>query len=209
MVDVGSYEERQTFDVHEDLLKAHSRFFCAALNKEWKEGQERKVSLPEDDPEHFELSYHFLYTGRIYSKSAEQDPHGVAAEEVLLAYLWTLGDKLNSSSFMDAILDTMISGMESDKSCPMTLHEIIYPDSARASCMKRFLVDVAAWEWSENAVAEAAQDKDTPREFFRDFASALHKFAKSGRQGVAPYKGSTCCYHEHVVQGKPCYRTMF
>ncbi|KAJ4339870.1 hypothetical protein N0V95_007649 [Ascochyta clinopodiicola] len=47
--------------VHRDLIIAHSEFFQKAMSGDWKEAQERKVSLPDDKAETFDLYLQLLY----------------------------------------------------------------------------------------------------------------------------------------------------
>ena len=94
----------------------HSEFFKAALNKNWKEGEECIVALPEDNPEHFKIFSGFLYTGQVHSskegdfKSAESSG-GITmdAEWSRICDLWVLGEKLLSSSFKDACTDAFLA----------------------------------------------------------------------------------------------------
>lgn len=41
--------------LHSNLLASRSDFFKSAFNENWKEGQEKTLRLPEDDPRAFEL----------------------------------------------------------------------------------------------------------------------------------------------------------
>ncbi|KAF2998627.1 hypothetical protein E8E13_007382 [Curvularia kusanoi] len=52
-VTVGAEPNIKEFLVRKSVLCSHSEFFKIAMKKEWKEGDERKVALPEDDPEVF------------------------------------------------------------------------------------------------------------------------------------------------------------
>lgn len=65
-VHVGSIN-KPTFDVHEDLLKRHSVFFKAALDKQGERPEERRINLLEDDTDLFDMFVCVLYTGVIFS----------------------------------------------------------------------------------------------------------------------------------------------
>jgi len=41
-------EEASSLVVHERLLCEHSAFFRLAVKEEWREGQERRIPLPDD-----------------------------------------------------------------------------------------------------------------------------------------------------------------
>ena len=53
----------QKFFVHQSLISARSGFFAKALRGDWKEAQEREVSLPDDEAETFRLYLQLLYVG--------------------------------------------------------------------------------------------------------------------------------------------------
>ena len=208
--------DNDVFDIHEDLLKRHSGFFEKALSGTWKESSERTIELEEEDPEDFEIFYHFLYTGTIFStqdddksteKSAKPWVDKIDTEVTRLANLWFLGDKLFSISFRDGVVDAMIAKMTRDH-CVLVMHEEIYPDSARESKIRKLLVDIAVWGWKDGIIGGCPRGEDWA-EFFFDVAVALDKVKRNGRQGVAPYlKEDTCIYHEHG-EGQACYKTMF
>lgn len=48
----------QKFVVHEDLIRARSPFFEAALGRDWKEASEKLVPLPDDSPDAFAIYQH-------------------------------------------------------------------------------------------------------------------------------------------------------
>jgi hypothetical protein len=53
LIRVGVAKEK--FYVHGNLLRASSGFFDKALQKEWKEGQDRSVDILETDYDHFKV----------------------------------------------------------------------------------------------------------------------------------------------------------
>lgn len=64
---VGPTKEK--FTVYENLLRASSQFFRAALNKQWVEGQLRTIEFPEEEPAVFELFVDWLTSGHFDSKT--------------------------------------------------------------------------------------------------------------------------------------------
>lgn len=57
-------EESKSFTVHEQLLTHYSGFFSAALNGRFREAEEKRVILREEDPKIFEFFLHWLYYQR-------------------------------------------------------------------------------------------------------------------------------------------------
>ncbi|KAK3641170.1 hypothetical protein LTR56_011410 [Elasticomyces elasticus] len=58
-------EEKVPFTIHTKTVRAKSKFFDAACQREWNEGRERVVKLPEVDPETFELYATWMYQDKI------------------------------------------------------------------------------------------------------------------------------------------------
>jgi hypothetical protein len=59
--------EKKEFRIHKNLLVAASPFFKEALNGRFAEAGSQQVSLPEHDPETFELFCDWLYAGTLVS----------------------------------------------------------------------------------------------------------------------------------------------
>jgi len=64
-VEVVVGTDKRTFYIHERLIRSQSAFFESALGKEWKEGQARKIELPDDDAHIFEAYARWLYSGKL------------------------------------------------------------------------------------------------------------------------------------------------
>ena len=62
---VGGQEPQQRFHLHKDLLCNVSEFFSAALTGNFKEAEDGKITLPEQNPETFKYFVHWLYTGSL------------------------------------------------------------------------------------------------------------------------------------------------
>ncbi|KIV95194.1 hypothetical protein PV10_02874 [Exophiala mesophila] len=51
--------------MHKDLLCAASKYFNAAFNHGFAEGEDGVLNLPDEEPGRFQLFYDWLYTGRV------------------------------------------------------------------------------------------------------------------------------------------------
>ena len=116
LVRVG--KTKQAFYVHETLLRDSSDFFNNALKKEWKEGQEAAVDLPDAQPDDFRAWVKFLYTGRVYIGDASvgitpRGPHGIYPEFMKWASYYAFGSFLCDDDFRDALIDAMIDMIRS------------------------------------------------------------------------------------------------
>ncbi|CAK1360060.1 unnamed protein product [Cercospora beticola] len=97
-VTVGTGDDAEVFLVHDFLLKQSSKFFQTALKEEWREGQEKKVDLPEDKPEAFGVYTEWLLQGKITSGTGkpteELTSYDVTLEHLLLADLYVAGRRV-------------------------------------------------------------------------------------------------------------------
>lgn len=108
-VHVGLDTERQFFRAHKSLVSDHSAFFEAAMKQGWKESAEGIVRLPVHSPAAFRMFLAFLYTGHVHSIFTSDSPSdGDNQEWNYLEEAWLLGEHLMSTSFKDAIVDTIV-----------------------------------------------------------------------------------------------------
>ena len=93
---VGALTEwpTRTFTVHKNLLCRASKYFDTALNGQFMERSKKKLELPHDSPEAFEVLYHWVYTGFFYSK-----PIPANGPEITTFIGWRSTISLNADSF--------------------------------------------------------------------------------------------------------------
>ncbi len=166
IIHVGDGDEQKEFVVHKNLLIKHSEYFQTMFRTDnWEEAKRGEVELETDDPEAFELFHQFVYTGCVFSQKQgdtaravdevnRTEEAGAAAgsadqsdrdsEMGRLCRAWELGQKLMSTSFKDAITDTMRSKVRAGE-IPMHANAWIYPRSPENAAMRRLLVDIAVW----------------------------------------------------------------
>jgi hypothetical protein len=96
--------DEQAMVVHEDCLSRDSRFFRAALKKEWRKG--RIIELPEETP--FHMGYYIehlngfdLPTRKLATGPPNQDREQFPYE--LLATLYVLGERMLDSEYRNKI----------------------------------------------------------------------------------------------------------
>lgn len=208
-VEVDKGEDETKFVVHKDLLAKHSEFFRAALCKEWKEGQEKKVPLEEQDPEIFQIFQHFIYSGCICSnKNGDSGPDSEVSWDVeweRLGNAWVFGEVILSTSFKDAVVDAIIAKTVTNGRHPTGLQNLIYPVSPSKAGIRTLILDLAVYAWTEDCL----EDPDQPCGFLYDLAIAFLKMKTNGLEKEAPYESvNTCKYHEHGEEGT-CYKDMF
>lgn len=112
---VGKPAERKTYFVHKDLLSTHSGYFkaCLSSNAAWKEGEEKKVVLAEDNPGAFGTIVSWLYKEsealNIFNcaKNASNDvrePYKLADKLLMPAFKNDLMDKLRQQLLVEGLV---------------------------------------------------------------------------------------------------------
>lgn len=102
---------QQKFYVHLAHLQCTSPFFKAAFEKQWKEGQDSSIVLPEDGAELVELYLSFVYTGKLVSRRANESETGFGglhdAEYETLSSMYCFGEKYQDAKLRNTIIDAM------------------------------------------------------------------------------------------------------
>ena len=236
---IGTTNEQQTFRMNRNRLVKHSNFFKTTLAMIADRVENTALVKHEDesaDPEvedsfkvdggmltfddmsanAFDCFFRFLSSGAVAfgnKDKAEQDNEGTEeADFDDIVQCWALGEKLQSTSFKDAVTDVLISKVVAKQAHPTTMHEGIYPVSTSQSAIRMLLVDIAKhfWTWQDMGSWEDKGCKQP--EFFFDLAAALNMGKRVGAGGFGGpgfTNEYTCIYHEHVAEGKACYKTMF
>ncbi|PPJ55878.1 hypothetical protein CBER1_03767 [Cercospora berteroae] len=171
------------------ITVTNSKFFEAALNRQWIEGQEKKVNLPDDDPDIFSIYADWLFTGKIASKpeqseQSEQRSHvanwpDVSEEQIIQAELYVLGEKLMDDAFCDYILRALVEvgkmkawvGHEGYMPC-RTAIRTIYNGTKHDSPMRKFLVDMYGYHGQKESFTEA-NVYGYPQEFLAGLVGSL------------------------------------
>lgn len=205
---VGKSKDARKFYIHQGLACQHSEFFTAKM-RGVAQYETEPMTLEEETPELFEMFARFLYSGKVYSRvegdsSAAQ---GRCKEWLRIVQAWRLGDKLQSPSFKDAVVDTTCEKMVQDGRYPTKLYRHAYPHTSMDAPLRRLIVDIATWSWHADTFEETAFHGSW-NQFFRDLALRQHEVGQNGQKGPAPFKIPSCKYHEHGYDS-PCYKTMF
>lgn len=95
---VGPTEKE--FIIYTEIAKRSSKFFQAALSRDWKETHDNRVTLAEVQTDLFESYLQWLNTSVITSSF----PIGMPSM-IHLAELYILGDFLDDTDFRNAVLD--------------------------------------------------------------------------------------------------------
>ncbi|KAF1844372.1 uncharacterized protein K460DRAFT_163263 [Cucurbitaria berberidis CBS 394.84] len=196
-------ESEDKFFVHAHLLELSSGFFQKALNKEWKEGQERVVRLPNVDVDVFRIYAKWLYTGRFHCLDGSTDVKLLACDE--------LGNFLHAPDFLDAFVDVILE-QTAQLGTPTFLSSSIYPRSVKDSLHRKLCRDLVVYRWGYRNF-DTLRSHAIPREFLED---VLLDMKRNFDQGVTRLSFSrfikdkdACYYHEHTRLNTPCYKTKY
>ncbi|KAF2874077.1 hypothetical protein BDV95DRAFT_487789 [Massariosphaeria phaeospora] len=215
LVTVGEGKKKEEFYLHEAHLRSSSDFFQKALSTDWKEGSTGTVELAGSKPQAFEAYVKWLYTGRIHimeeNDRGGRNQNGVMmdTEFTKIMECYALGDFLQDLDFKDAVVDACAEKMASDDVSFIGLGQMIYPRSLAKSPHRKFAVDTALHTWDLKSFSPIHREKD-PSEFLLDLLAAVAQSMRTGGQDNKTSKVffaslTPCEYHEHTLQGKPCY----
>ena len=177
-VTVGN--EAQKFNTHEGVVCSHSRFFDTALSKCWKEGRERHIELPEDDPEIVEVYFKFLYAEKLFIEwtrvVAQVKSNENLPEYLTLAQFYVFGEKVGDVKFKSAVMDAFITGLITPFGgtswTPVTrVADILYCGTVSGSPVRRLMVDAHVLRAGEHWITESPDDNNL--EFLMDLTRIL------------------------------------
>ncbi|KAK4547289.1 hypothetical protein LTR36_000944 [Oleoguttula mirabilis] len=199
VVEVIVGEDKRIFLVHKNLLRNNSAFFDAALKEEWKEGQQRKVTLEDEESELFYRYVQWLYTGRISCKTST-----VAGCEVLVK-LYVLGEKLLAPTLRDAAINGIVSAARTGKIPVEKNVDYIYQGTLAGSPARQLMFDLHLKLGKPGLISKSVES--TNHEFLRDLTTELLRMRMTSEEekvGLKDLKeGVPCSYHCHD-KAKPC-----
>ncbi|KAK5700102.1 hypothetical protein LTR97_006237 [Elasticomyces elasticus] len=173
--------------VHESVLRPRSAFFDAALNKCWKEGREKKVTLPEEELRIVTLYVQQLYTGKIHvKKTTTREGLGRSdnlPEFLVLAELYLFGERVQDSIFKDTVTNAfaarILEPLGPDYSFPVTSAlDILYKGTHDSSPIRRFMVDMYVRFGCEWWITCSPDDHN--KDFLVEVSRALLKGRRTG-----------------------------
>jgi hypothetical protein len=223
-VRVGTGEKKQTFVCYEDLLRQSSVFFDNALKPEWKEAQDRVITLAETCPESFRAYAKFLLTGLLFIHpnrdfQDQKEQPLIMSDATVCCNLLELAGFLQAPDFRDAIADALIesiadaTGLGYKVLLSSGLVNRIYELSPVGLPFRNLLVDIFLREYDDAAEGYFLQIKEGCPEFLHDFIKAAAPYftsLKSAKDMPSPLNLSKSCkYHEHTLRGQSCYKIKF
>ena len=201
MVDIFVGAERTKFHLHRDLLCSRSDYFRACFVGDFKEAQQRELSLPEDDAESFDLFVTWLYGTHLKK---------ISSDDELPAYfgLTILANKLCLEYLQNQATDHILRFYRIHPR-PVDYQYLRYLSQKTSSTdiVRKFLVPVAAWAVVASQTPELTADYTQLIREGGDLAVAFtlllsiyYTITKGGGQNTAncdPRRKSNCSFHRH------------
>lgn len=190
--------------VHKMAICAKSPFFQAACSREWKEGQDRLIRLPEFEPDCFLVYIHRIYTS-VLDMTLLPEPSGTrfAPAYVNLAKVWMLANYLQDDEMCNGVTDRLLTKLDGHPKhfIVMETLEFVGTHTSPESGIRRLFKDVMVARAREGRVQELSV-KGLPLEIMAEMAK---KFARGERrEGGGPSMANRCKYHVHVGGKESC-----
>ncbi|KAK5717929.1 hypothetical protein LTR15_008772 [Elasticomyces elasticus] len=184
-------EDPRTFYVHETVLCKESAFFQAACKKEWTEGQERKIMLPDQAPDTFHAYLQWSYTGRV--------PWDPDVRPRRLVKMWLLADYLMAPKLQDIVADTLIGTARPTKCLPSGESvSIAYSQTGEGSVMRKLLV----YLYVRSNRSSLPNRHEFCHDFVLDLADALMCHRRRDLEEKAAFEAvigkAPCRFHVHT-----------
>jgi len=182
--------DQTRFSVHKDVLCQRSSFFNAAFSGDWKEKNERKIALPDDNEELFSKFLGWAYTDDL-------DLGDEANERRTLAVpLYGFADKLGATALKNKIMDQLCNKV-SRKVVPSTKMARRAFDDLQDGCkMQEYILD--AWIY-QNTPLDFKPPYELPESCMNKLVCRLfeQRTQKFWRRNSDTGFGRRCCYHQH------------
>lgn len=197
--------EEAVYTLHENAIVSRSEFVRLALRHDWKEAQERCISMPEDDATAFEVYQTWLYTGTVFTNAVidaqeSDDEYGV----LVRAYL--LGQKLMDNDFKDTIIDAIVNKLLTTGLFDIRQTGTVYDNTPKGAPLRRLWLDIYRYQGQASWLHEELDDADISPEFLFDFSRLnLSRSGAFGTPAAPAYMNNICQYHQH--NEGVCYST--
>lgn len=193
---VGQDEVR--FVIHEDVFRDQSEFFRAACSRDFKEGKEKVIRMPEADPETFRSYMQWAYRGEIVVMNSQEiaEPNDQSSRlQRRLGELFTLASFLGDLQLKNSVTDKIISVLKcnsSELAAPLVTH--LYEHTPDECKLRRYILDwflykpTGTWLETNRSLLPAA--------FLGDIAVGWAKVNFDRSKLIDPHTQPQCFYHE-------------
>jgi hypothetical protein len=204
----GPKASRETKIFHRNLLMSLSGFFATGLTSSFKEASTGVFELEEEDPATFTVFEQWVYKDRLFIKkpvttasASSEDAEDDCKEWECLPRLYTLGERLDSPKFKDAVISAIIEKVNESKVVPDNWAAYVYQHTVSACALRRLIVDSHVFAHQGRLLKKGAcPDAEEPDfEFLQDAMERMSDAGSSifGGDAVEMPWSDACVYHEH------------
>lgn len=179
VIDIYVGPERDCFRLYRPLIVSSSDYFKIALRHKFRESENHRFDLIDDDPDSFAVYAHWLIWKKLAVKldKSKTGKNG-RTEFQQLAYAYVLGDKLQDTRFRNDIINAFVAKRENEKLLPGSATiDYVYMNTPESSKLRKFLVDVWFRFGSNNA-----EIKSLSHAFLTDLVST--HYIKRSQKGL-------------------------
>lgn len=161
--------EKIEFTLYTSIATRSSKFFQAAMSRDWKECREKRVTLAEVDVDVFQGYLQWLNTGDIPFARFEDSSTTTCAE------LYILGDFLDDVSFRNAVLDDLMNVVCAFHRVPSARLITLVWEQTPADCpLRKLILEIYAAGSTDKIVQHFANPvHDFPKAFVVDYLQDL------------------------------------
>ncbi|KAH7109850.1 hypothetical protein B0J11DRAFT_586393 [Dendryphion nanum] len=152
---------------------------------------------------------------RIYIKWLSHGLLPIRVDQARFSLVWERWIKcystayfLQAMDFQDALMDALPGLMGESGYNPFHLPAYIYSATCIGSPHRKFALDVCLNTWSDMRF-KLSSSSSFPSQFLRDLVDAFPSFMSHDpkKKPVELLNSDDPCkYHEHIIEGKPCYK---
>lgn len=190
--------DKTPFTVHKATICAKSKFFQAALSRDWKEAKEATVSLPDLEPHEFAIFVHWMYTGGIDGEELGFDPPHFCGDDRVYSVpfsAFVAGDALEAEGLRNDALTEAFQAEHSAVELPTSKFLSEYwQKTAEGSALRLWLVDIFALTAADVCFEES--HGPYPSGFLLLALTKLVQIRDGGSKRI-PTLANACKYHDH------------
>ncbi|KAK5679373.1 hypothetical protein LTS10_008188 [Elasticomyces elasticus] len=198
---VGPSEVR--FTVHRDHISSKSPFFQAACGRDWIEGQEKLVRLPEQDAEAFAVYLRWVYADTLDMTALSVSDSPYHPTFLNFSKLWMLAHYLQDEALcnlaIDALIKKWVDPREGRGAPSVTTVAFVFDHTVPDSPLGKLFLDGIAAEMSVKYLREYRSS--LPLVVIEDMAT---RFVQRGEQKQGPTLETRCKYHLHDEGQESC-----
>jgi hypothetical protein len=200
-VTVGTGEDQRQYHVFKGLLSYWSSYFRSALKLEWL-GSTNTIDLPEDDPAVFDIFFHWLFKGTLYSDLTAEGY--IPLSTGLICRTYVFADARGIPDLCNASVNLLFQVTAQKWLFPLADLSYIYDNTVSNSGLRKFVIDKAVYVHSWTSLIEGKLET-YPKEFLADVivrAKAIQSFGWDGttkQKYISDSITELCKYHDHNI----------